>query len=698
MKTIKLVKYELSNNRNYSLYFSSPLNQQTYFNNLTGLTFSKINVDLNDGINIETTLEVDSTYYDVVRKYNYAILTNDNNDIRYYFINDVIKESDKLFTFRLELDDIQTNYINKKPVNLKGLIKRAHLNRFYKIGSDNFYNFKDYPEFYKQIEDNDKNLVNKYTLKFSEAYSNDTKYFNFLKWIDDHVAGWCYIYLKNLPIDTGATPPTGVEVKSFNDGQGAQLFSDRLLNFQSLQNNIYLNGEVPVLWYPIYKSNITYTPQLILHSSRISAYYEVCENGVETFINQIGKSYVYTKVLSKLPPFNMDFLRSIETTDYSINTYINDKLTIEVDYYSGASVLNENALGVLNFIKTNGLNEKEASKYIIPKTPSNISIYYDSIPINGEAIAGISPVASEYLLSNNAFNTALQAKYSFINSAIETNTNNLSPLMLTDFYNLKIADYNGNKYDFDFAKLLYNKDGAIKPIFKYSESLAPSNHQIILRNNLNKGFYTTAYNSSDNGLISLSNAQMPYITSQFDEYLSNNKNYLLQWKANTIFGALNTNGINTKELSSYDNSLMNTFVKTSLDVVNKKWEWENMRNAPYNIKSAGIDVFNRILIDDFDFFIEEYETPDFIKYEKLDYFKISGYEYNRYGLIDDFVNIRRCYNHLEIEIDDIYSNYSNDEINRLINRFKNITFINISNMNVNDLNQLYSLNNYENNL
>ena len=207
---------------------------------------------------------------------------------------------------------------------------------------------------------------------------------------------------------------------------------------------------MPVLWYPIYKSNITYTPQLILHSSRISAYYEVCENGVETFINQIGKSYVYTKVLSKLPPFNMNFLRSIETTDYSINTYINDKLTIDVDYYSGASVLNENALGVLNFIKTNGLNQKEASKYIIPKTPSNISIYYDSNPITGEAIAGISPVASEYLLSNNAFNTALEAKYSFINSAIETNTNNLSPLMLTDFYNLKIADYNGNKYDFDF--------------------------------------------------------------------------------------------------------------------------------------------------------------------------------------------------------------------------------------------------------
>ena len=65
--------------------------------------------------------------------------------------------------------------------------------------------------------------------------------------------------------------------------------------------------------------------------------------------------------------------------------------------------------------------------------------------------------------------------------------------MLTDFYNLKIADYNGNKYDFDFAKLLYNKDGAIKPIFKYSESLAPSNHQIILRNNLRMepNFYLT---------------------------------------------------------------------------------------------------------------------------------------------------------------------------------------------------------------
>lgn len=570
---------------------------------------------------------------------NYAIVKDIKNDKYYfYFIIDCKQDSGNQLLLDLKLDVMQTFLIDLKFTD--GKIIRAHLNRFEKDGSN--YKFKNnkYSDLFEN-ESNDfaKRLIKRTKINVKIDSTENSILNEFLK---NNVEAWQYIYLSPGTYDIYSSGGSSNSIPGIYYGE-----NDPYLTYNAKYDSI--DGEICVMCYPIMKKNSNKKIRINRGDNITPITPEWSTFGILTFKSANNNtSNFYANKISIMPPFNYG--------EYVLNT----------DYY----------------IDTNG--DLVFNAYYPNNRFFNCKFYF-SKPINGD----IDIFHQSYcvILSKN-FESHLCDNYS-INDDISFSYNELKGLKNKKFNpKLLSSNYKGlnlvcgsNTFEYDIQKLnLKNLE------FEYFESLSPDITRGYFRIKNVNDIYIPDTSKNFTGLVFSSDNSVPMVNDQLANMLANNKNYYLQ--AGLSMGVAGIKNITSKSIhgdsmGSADGplgSVLGGFVggaigsiETGLNYYNFKLTNDNMKNAPDLLKNAnGNSIFN-YSITNIGLYVEEYSAIENELEIENDEMILYGFNYNKIGNINDFINIRKYYNFIqaidfEIIKDNKISKNVEEEIKRIFNK------------------------------
>lgn len=156
---------------------------------------------------------------------------------------------------------------------------------------------------------------------------------------------------------------------------------------------------------------------------------------------------------------------------------------------------------------------------------------------------------------------------------------------------LRIRLFDGSYSDFDIDKI---------PVtdlrFKYFESITPYTSKVYVTLDLPEEFgveyfYNNIVDKNFTGLISTVDNTSSFAVNQYDSFIANNKNFMLQHYSNLAYDT-------TTSLISSPNkaNAIKTLGSAGMNELNYQLNIDNMKNAPDSLRNAGGDVnFSRIL-------------------------------------------------------------------------------------------------------
>lgn len=226
-----------------------------------------------------------------------------------------------------------------------------------------------------------------------------------------------------------------------------------------------------------------------------------------------------------------------------------------------------------------------------------------------------------------------------------------------------MTDSTEESFNYDLQKLNTNK-------FKVlcSESLTPDTAKRYLRidNSDEKGLYVEETNDNLTGVVISNDNSIIMPTDKFTEMLSNQKNFFLQNTVNrnaglgnaiTSIGAGLVGGTLVGGLTGALIGGVSGAVKTGInyakDKITENLTVDNLKNAPASIQNAKGNVVFENMYSKYGPIIEEY---DIIENEKIiinDNMCLYGFTYNNIDNVKNVDNIRKYYNYVQADIEQV---------------------------------------------
>ena len=629
-------------------YFSTLEEQKAYFDNLIGGNLSPLfNFQINDSLSTVVYFK-DTTGRNIIEslRCNYAIViaydeeTNEELTRKYYFAK-VYQDSNIQLRVELELDDIQTNYIQFRNQIVPCFINRATLNRWKEPEGKilEFNNNIDSPLLNtEKLPSPSKILKSRTELTFN--ISNNTQFSN---WYKDNILGWEYYYMSH----------TGYKFYSFNNNVVTTDFTPDLMNqilkgSESGNENSTITSATVVFAVPIYKGSNRFIfntgtyGNVVIDSEAIKFFRE----------NNNNSSYFYNKKFSIKPPFNLN-----ELVQHS--SIVNNNIILDTDVISGPPT-------------TGGVNYCRARE-------TNFADYYCTGK-TGDTLKGL--VCCRYDLD---LMIELDSKLQDIDFSVT------ELIDIEDINNLK-----GRERNFKFNPKLYQQSfrelnivlgvesftydtlmlGNGNKTIGYTEVLTPDITKAYARFiNLN-GIYISDTERNFTGTVNSADNSMMYDNDKLSQMLAENKNFYLQqiWGigVNGFKGLLQTSSQEKRSLRNL--GLAETAVDTINGFVNLGLTTDNLRNAPHQLQNAMGNIYFQGKVQNLMPAIEIYDILDNDKKAIDDYLFKFGFSYGRIGNIEDFANTRKYFDYISADVDLITASISNDEKYRLKQRLKSVRF------------------------
>lgn len=610
-------------------YFNSVSEQNSYFDILTTGKLTPL-FNFNMGNNVETSIIYEDTIQrspEELLRCNYCVIykLNSNEEVieRRYFFAYPTQESGNQYRVILSLDDLQTNYFRYKTQISPCQIRRACLNRFVEDEQDatkvKFNGDVTSMLFERESQQEFSKRLTKRT-KLNLKVS-DTEAIN--DWYNENVYGWVYVYVQD-------------RAYKLYSGEDNTLKDYNLLQpTYKVGSNGLLSTVLQVFAYPITHQNkgiYLWWDQAKTKNIKIN------ENGYTNFkLQNNNNSYVYSVKFSIYPPafFNDCYIE-------------NNQL-----YVNGYSQLG----GAYGGTAVRGYQTSLSSgTFAFGLLYLNDSIKQD-IPL---------------------IDYTCEKEFKFSKSDVILNDTSIiyNPKLLSnEFFELNLTNERGDKFTYDLQKVNSN---VIKT--KYSEAITPDITRSYFRiTNLN-GVYIDKCDENLTGLVSSFDNSLMVDNDQLSQMLAQNKNFYLQNVLNTgervVGGAIG--GMITGK-SAY--SIFGGVAEGVIGMINTTLTIDNMRNAPKDVRNANGNAYFNTMTSTPGLYIEEYEILPNEKSIINDYMTKYGYVVNRLDYIGDYDNIRKNFNYIECEVDNISAPISNIEKERLKERLKSVRFWNTDTIN-----------------
>lgn len=658
---IALTNVPFDNSYKNVMRFDTRSEQETFFNVSSLFSSDTPKVNFNVGSLMATNIVFDCAKTDNINELlnkNYCIVkdnsTNAGLDYYYYFITNAKQENENRISLSIELDIFQTYYIDLKFSDC--MILRANLDRFLNTGNRKavFNNLTTSPMHEREGFNNvAKRITNRTILS---QYPNS----ELGNWFRDHVKAWCYVFCDptNGKGSAPNTTPSGYKYvsASSNSTTGNYKAENTYRNKGRVLN---VPSNMCCFCFPIYKndgSTIVFTgtdfdstpvggmtPKYYWGNS-----YDLKKSGkvlLDFYNTPENGPFVYSVKISDTPPF-ITFNPGI---NYSISS-TGKTLTLTT------SVL----MGRINntLINTTDLSN---DTMIFGEAQGSTEFQFYAMTKIGEFP---NRIVTEYELYNNFEFDLLDFNNS--NKDIKYNPK----LLGLDFRSLRICDSSENGFDFDIQKINQKKFA----ISKY-EPLVPDLTKKYITLNVSNDFYNAYTGQALYGYISTNDTSIPILHSAYADMLANSKNYFQQNSINRNYNLAkstmnNIVGAFEGKPSSITNEISAT-ADYAKSIIDENLSIDNLKNAPETLSNAkgSADFINSY--SENGIIVEEYDVLDYEKELINDYMCMYGFVYNKLGNIKNFDNIRKFYNYIKADIEQIDSDTLNIN-NNVLNKFKKI--------------------------
>lgn len=637
---IALTNVNFDDTYNNVLLFDSRQIQEAYFKiNTLFENAPKCNFKASTLLNTTLTYEADpSVDLANLLMSNYAIVKQPNGKYLYYFVMNAFQVCDNLIRLDLELDVCQT-FLTDLTFS-DAVIKRYHINRFRETsqGSNNIvFNIdKNNTDLVinEPIDRKAQHFIRNEILipEYLSGLFNEDEKNKYKLFFENNILGWIYLY---------CVPQHEYAFVNLNNENITKKIYECYYTNEKQNPNSYINGACSIFCVPVYKPKSK--NKIYFKYSGVNHLFS--NNAIEWFLSKNnGASYVYaSKFTTRMPfkQFNSLFDDGFGTFDEDGNLIIPVDLSSDSNYFVDK---------IGNFcIDTTGNN------YIY-------SIQYEYLDpyINDINLPYFQTTFTKDEIKQSVHDPQFNPK-----------------MMSQQVATLKLSTCNGSKKDYEIIKLLDNY-GDLS--FKYinSEPLIPD----ITRTNLalsGSVFYTGAYNYDS--LVDIYDNTLMLNQDQLALFLANNKNFsqqkTLERVANVGKGVMGAVG--NLVSGNYANAIIgagNTAVDLIQDIANTNYVLDNLENAPDTLKNANGSVILNLVATNRNPYpkLELYQALPTDLQSFDDYTNQFGYAYGKLGNINDAMRVRKYFNYVQAEVQEVYSdklNISNEVHNKIKQIFKN---------------------------
>lgn len=608
--SIKILNYNFDKDYDNVRLFENKDAQSRFFDNIQNATkLDDVNFICKDLINASVTFYTnDFISLKKLLNYNYAVITNNqNNEKLYFFINSIEQGSGGLIILNMTIDVFNT-YIFDITFS-KAQIERAHIDRWIKTGNTLNFNFNENSNLFEreQIKDLSKRLTYKERML---AHYDLTANSQFNQWLNDNVACWVYIYLS-----------AGNYVST--DGNKS--------NQTTTVNNIkYINksqsqpGGTAVLCYPIYKTDKRIY-QNVVYSTELTKRQE-----------WIGSAWEDFKVKNDVTPYTIKYslLAPFAVTNF-------DSRLWEID---------DN--GDLSLAGWSGLN----------------NLFYDNN--NYFVSIGYQDISQPVKMTVNKLTYSKDIAVSEI--IANSNLTKYNPKMYnSDIKSLSIK-INGNEYEYDIAKInsnnpTFNYYEVLTPdITKSLLVLNPPDNSIYIKDTANN--YSGLMATQDMSIIFSNTKLDEFLANNKNAFLSFQTNQVFAG-VKGIAGAVAA-GATTSALGGPTNPVLagvnvaSAGINTVTNLIQNSIQFgltiDNMRSAPNTLVNANGNAILLNAIQELGCYLEIYEAIPYEQDMANDYIRYYGYTVNIIDDLDKYFNSRKVYNYVKTNVNNIDGPVSNN--------------------------------------
>lgn len=636
---IALTNVNFDDTYNNVLLFDSRQIQEAYFKiNTLFENAPKCNFKASTLLNTTLTYEADPNI-DLanILMSNYAIVKQPNGKYLYYFVMNAFQVCDNLIRLDLELDVCQT-FLTDLTFS-DAVIKRYHINRFRETsqGSNNIvFNInKNNTDLVinEPIDRKAQHFIKNEILipEYLSGLFNEDEKNKYKLFFENNILGWLYVY---------CVPNHEYVFKNILNQDLVKKINS-VGYYQYIGDGSIMEGACSIFCVPVYR----YTAKNQIYIKNGENKYLYSNEAMRYFLeNNNGASYVYaSKFTTRMPfkQFNALFDEGAGTFDAEGNLIINVNPINENEYFIDSL---KNA-----FINTYGQNYiyNVRKEFLIPYK-NEIELPYFQTTFTKDEI--------KQSVHDPKFNPKMMSQ---------------------QVATLKLSTCNGSKKDYEIIKLL-DSYGELSFQYINSEPLIPD----ITRTNLalsGSVFYTGAYNYD--GLIDTFDNTLMLSQDQLALFMANNKNFMQQKTLERVgnVGKGVMGAVGNLSSGNYANAITgvgNTAVDLIQDIANTNYVLDNLENAPDTLKNAnGSVVLNLVATD-------KNPYPKLELYQALptdlqsfdDFTNQFGYAYGKLGNINNAMRVRKYFNYVQAEVQEVYSdklNISNEVHNKIKQIFKN---------------------------
>ena len=712
---ITLTHYAFESDNQNILLFNNATQRDSYFAGISDKkTIQNINFFANDIMQTKVYVRVDDLSLFNLLNYNYAIITNSENENTqkplFFHIKNSRQDSGGQIEISLECDIANTYFYDMDWTKIQAIMERAHLDRVIQPNPLNDVYVYAYGENSKLYERERVKNVAKRVVQRQPIYFEIDKTYNspFNQWLRDNISCWKYYYLasnvsyskmfyfqfynNNVSIeDIGNYAPMHYVTEP----------NERLENEDFVPTNT--NSNFIVLCCPVYKNSNRESPdkniiqirqQIDYNDDTQYVDYEFDENGIKTFL---GKNNQYANVLSIkysiLPPFNPN-LDLTNNTDYIIDS--NNNLIITY----GRTLTQRKIQGY------------DTTKIYYSNPNNNPSI---NDPTDLYAMSPLFYIDNQYLYESYKMKcdlntTSTGIKWVFNKSVLQANY--YEPKLWNEDYSTYRLIIGGQTFDMPISKT------SNEPHFIYSEILSPDitkaqlSYDVENSNLVSENYYPQVLKNHSmrdfTGFSITIDLSMWFPQDALQDYLASNKNYLQIFNnqqaqkflsgtissiGSTIGGAVSENYTGLSQGLGIPTSASKNIVDLFYNRENLNLTIDNMANKPETMSNINSNAMLVTAVQkEISIFIEVLEMLPFEKQTMIDYFKQFGYTYNRLGAISDVLRTRKYYNYVQANIFEIDEKLGNNVKEKIKQMFANgIRFWHYDNFAGVD----FTLNNYE---
>lgn len=695
-----------------AIRFDTRAQQEEYFKVSTLFANAKsVNFDFGNLINTTLVIKVKKSPMELMG-FNYLILKdlNQNPTHRYiYFFIDKVEyisggDNDSDTTIRLDLTmDVLNTYMLDIAWDDGALIERASLDRWIwdKKTDYLYYNFQSGSPFRLDDEGEakcSKVLINRENLQvLSSDYSSNREAYD---WINQNVQCWEYVFLdKNHDYS----------YCNFNTYSNVILSQRFYLNYNmfSKEGSITI-PDYGLLAVPIYKDQ---NHKIVCHFKKGVAdiNIEVSHDGLVAFRNRNNDAtYFFADKYGLMCPLHLKgFTCRIDGNNLVIEGDPNtDTGSFGVQFFS------KNYINCLQTEKLQGGN-----------------IWCKGVFIGGKATPDIPSETAKY--SGKGFTNGISREELISNPGYGT-PESMCPRLYSSNYSSVVVKCVGDEIEYSWMDLggwiiKEQKYGDGKFSLLYTEVIQPEITKYYVRIKAPYGVYIEDSNYNYSGLVSTADTSIAIVNSAYAEFLANNKNYWLMSFANSLGGGVGglldayhpahpteTTDTITRDLKATGGrfrspttgrfvgmdsperplvgtgfgrevtktitkpawtdwtSVVGYGIKVATGVLNSACTIANVKASPSNMKNSTGNGYFTYYTTGFGLYAEAYQALDIDTDRCCQYHHMYGYKYGKFGNVNDFINIRKYFNYIQADLQNITGKIGYNIPNQVRDEIKHI--------------------------